>query len=78
MDDTLGLWREVCAEWVQPFFGDIMKVGDLVRVEFDGHSTIGVVVDPCYYTHPESTCYKIKAYAWGEVCIFDSYSVVRI
>ena len=55
-----------------------MKVGDLVRVAFDGHSTIGVVIDPCYYTHPESTCYKIKAYAWGEVCIFDSYSVVGI
>ncbi len=55
-----------------------MKVGDLVRVEFDGRSTIGVITDPCYYTHPESTCYKIKAYAWGEVCIFDSYSVVRI
>ena len=55
-----------------------MKVGDLVRVSFDGHSTIGVVTDPCYYINAESTSYKIKAYAWGEVCIFDSYSVVRI
>lgn len=55
-----------------------MKVGDLVRVAFDGHSTIGVVIDPCYYINAESTCYKIKAYAWGEVFIFDSYSVVRI
>jgi hypothetical protein len=55
-----------------------MQIGDLVRVAFDGHSTIGVVIDPCYYINAESTCYKIKAYAWGEVCIFDSYSVVRI
>jgi hypothetical protein len=55
-----------------------MKVGDLVKITFDGHSTIGVVIDPCYYTHPESTCYKIKAYALGQICICDSYSVVRI
>jgi hypothetical protein len=58
--------------------GDNMQIGDLVRVAFDGHSTIGVVIDPCYYINAESTCYKIKAYAWGEVYIFDSYSVVRI
>ena len=55
-----------------------MKVGDLVRVSFDGHSTVGVVTDPCYYINAESTSYKVKVYAWGEVCIFDSYSVVRI
>jgi hypothetical protein len=55
-----------------------MKVGDLVKVTFDGYSAVGVVIDPCYYPFPESTCYKIKAYAWGEVCIFDSYEVVRI
>ena len=55
-----------------------MKIGDLVRVTFDGHSTIGVVTDPCYYPFPESTCYRIKAFAWGAVCIFDSYEVVRI
>jgi hypothetical protein len=55
-----------------------MQIGDLVRVSFDGHSTIGVVTDPCYYPFPESTCYRIKVYAWGEVCTFESFSVVRI
>tara|TARA_X000001382_G_C3066868_1_gene146172 strand:- start:253 stop:474 length:222 start_codon:yes stop_codon:yes gene_type:complete len=41
VDDTLGLWREVCAEWVQPFFGDIMKVGDLVKHKYI--NKIGVI-----------------------------------
>lgn len=73
----MGKWRGLWYQWICPR-GDSMKAGDLVRVAFDGHSTIGVVIDPCYYINAESTCYKIKAYAWGEVCIFDSYSVVRI
>jgi|TARA_R110002111_G_scaffold121357_1_gene185036 hypothetical protein len=42
VDDTLGLWREVCAEWVQPFFGDIMKVGDLVKCKFTDYG-IGII-----------------------------------
>ena len=52
-----------------------MKVGDLVRVTFDGHNTLGVVTDPCYFVRPESTCYYIKVYAWGEVCMFEPYFV---
>jgi len=55
-----------------------MKIGDLVRVTLDGHSTVGVVTDPCHYINAQSTSYKVKVYAWGKVCLFDSYSVVRI
>ena len=73
----MGKRRSLRYQWIN-IGGDSMKVGDLVKITFDGHSTIGVVTDPCYYINAESTCYKIKAYALGQICICDSYSVVRI
>ena len=55
-----------------------MKVGSLVKVTFDGYNAIGVVTDPCWYPFPESTCYRIKVFAWGEICIFETFEVELI
>jgi hypothetical protein len=47
VDDTLGLWREVCAEWVQPFFGDTMKTGSIVYAKYprkDGDG-MGIILE---------------------------------
>ena len=43
----MGLWREVCAEWVQPFFGGIMKVGNIVYAKYprkDGDG-MGIILE---------------------------------
>tara|TARA_Y100000592_G_scaffold32338_1_gene51385 strand:- start:1154 stop:1309 length:156 start_codon:yes stop_codon:yes gene_type:complete len=45
-----------------------MKIGDLVKVFFDGHSTIGVVTRMTLHDF-------IEVYAWGEVGSFKVGSV---
>ena len=53
-----------------------MKVGDLVKVTFDGYNAIGVVADPCWYPFPESTCYRIKVLlGGGTICIFEPFEL---